>query len=316
MWRYVVRRLFWMIFILLGTAFIIFTIMYFVPGDPADMLLSADATFEEKQAYREMLGLNDPYFVQLVRFLRDTFIRFDFGVSYSFKVPVLEELISRIPRTFMLSLFCMLLDICIGMPLGITAAMHQDSIVDRLIMVIAMVGISVPNFWLALMMILLFTLRLNWLPAYGIETWKHWVMPILASGLMGIANNARQSRSAVLETIRADFVTTARAKGVPERSVIYKHMLPNALIPIVNMLGTRFANSIAGTVVIESVFTFPGVGLYMMTGINNRDYPIVRSCVIVLAAFSSLAILLTDIAYAYIDPRIKAQYAGAGRSHK
>lgn len=316
MWKYIAKRLVWMIFILLGTAFVIFTIMYFVPGDPADMLLSADATFAEKEAYREMLGINDPYIVQLFRFLRDIFLRFDFGISYSFKVPVLDELISRIPRTFLLSFICILLDVFIGIPLGITAAIHQDSLLDRIIMVVAMVGISVPNFWLALMMIMLFSLNLDWLPAYGIGSWQHWIMPVLACGLMGIANNARQSRSAVLENIRADFVTTARAKGVHERSVIYKHMLPNAMIPIVNMLGTRFAGSIAGTVVIETVFSFPGVGMYMMTGINNRDYPIVRSCVIVLAAFSSLAILLTDIAYAYIDPRIKAQYVGAGRSHK
>lgn len=316
MWKYVVRRLLWMIVILLGTAFIIFTIMYFVPGDPADMILSSDATFEEKQAYRESLGLNDPYFVQLLRFFYDTFIRFDFGTSYTFKVPVMDELMSRIPRTFMLSIFCIIIDVVIGLPLGITAAIHQDSIIDRAIMVVAMVGISIPNFWLALMLVLLFSVNLNWLPAYGIGTWKHWIMPIISSGLMGIANNARQSRSAVLETIRADFVTTARAKGLDEGTVIWKHMLPNALIPIVNMLGARFSMAIAGTVVIESVFSFPGVGTYMLTGINNRDYPIVRSCVMVLAVFASCAILLTDIAYAYIDPRIKAQYAGSGREHK
>ena len=316
MWKYVVKRLFWMIFVLLGTAFVIFTVMYFVPGDPADMLLSADATFEQKEAYRETLGLNDPYFVQLLRYLRDTFIRFDFGTSYTFKVPVLAELLRRIPRTFMLSMFCILLDVGIGLPLGITAAIHQDSLVDRFVMLLAMIGISMPNFWLAILMVVLFSQKLHWLPAYGTGTWKHWVMPILSSGLMGIAANARQSRSAVLETIRADFVTTARAKGLGEQKVIYKHMLPNALIPIVNMLGTRFGNSIAGTVVIETVFTFPGVGTYMMTGINNRDYPIVRSCVLVLAVFSAFSVLLTDIAYAYIDPRIKAQYAGAGRSHK
>lgn len=316
MWKYVVKRLFWMIFVLLGTAFVIFTVMYFVPGDPADMLLSADATFEQKEAYREALGLNDPYFVQLLRYLRDTFIRFDFGTSYTFKVPVLAELLRRIPRTFMLSMFCILLDVGIGLPLGITAAIHQDSLVDRFVMLLAMIGISMPNFWLAILMVVLFSQKLQWLPAYGTGTWKHWVMPILSSGLMGIAANARQSRSAVLETIRADFVTTARAKGLGEQKVIYKHMLPNALIPIVNMLGTRFGNSIAGTVVIETVFTFPGVGTYMMTGINNRDYPIVRSCVLVLAVFSAFSVLLTDIAYAYIDPRIKAQYAGAGRSHK
>ena len=305
-----------MIFVLLGTAFVIFTVMYFVPGDPADTLLSADATFEQKEAYRETLGLNDPYFVQLLRYLRDTFIRFDFGTSYTFKVPVLAELLRRIPRTFMLSMFCILLDVGIGLPLGITAAIHQDSLVDRFVMLLAMIGISMPNFWLAILMVVLFSQKLQWLPAYGTGTWKHWVMPILSSGLMGIAANARQSRSAVLETIRADFVTTARAKGLGEQKVIYKHMLPNALIPIVNMLGTRFGNSIAGTVVIETVFTFPGVGTYMMTGINNRDYPIVRSCVLVLAVFSAFSVLLTDIAYAYIDPRIKAQYAGAGRSHK
>jgi peptide/nickel transport system permease protein len=182
-------------------------------------------------------------------------------------------------------------------------------------MILAMAGISMPDFWLALMMILLFSVKLKWLPPFGIGSWQNWIMPVIACSVQGVAVNARQTRSAVLETIRADFVTTARAKGVPEHDVIYKHMLPNALIPVINMLGGAFGRAIAGTVVIETVFSFPGVGVYMMNGINGRDYPVVRGCVLVLAAFSAVAVLIVDLIYGFIDPRIKAQYEGGG-AHK
>lgn len=183
-------------------------------------------------------------------------------------------------------------------------------------MLFSMIGISIPAFWLALLMVMLFSMQLGWLPAFGIATWKHWIMPVVAGAVSGIAMDARQTRSAVLETIRADFVTTARAKGLKENLVVYKHMLPNALIPVINALGGRLAGAIAGTVVIENVFTFPGIGMYLMQGITTRDYPVVRSCVLILAIFSSLVMLLIDLFYAYIDPRIKAQYVRMSQKKK
>ncbi|MGM9608127.1 MAG: ABC transporter permease [Oscillospiraceae bacterium] len=308
MWKYVVKRLLWLILIAICVALLIFTIMWFVPGDPAELILGQEATQEEIQYYRELHGLNDPFFTQMFRYLYDTFIRFDFGTSYVYKTPVVQELAVRIPRTLALGWISIFLNMCIGIPLGIYTAMHRNSFGDQGVMVIAMIGISMPQFWLALMMVVLFSLKLGWLPPFGIDSWKCWIMPIIAGSVAGISMNARQTRAAVLETIRADFVTTARAKGLPQRKVIYKHMLPNALIPVVNQLGGAFGRVIGGTIVIESVFAFPGVGSYMLTGIQMRDYPIVRSCVLIIALFSAFVMLLVDLFYAFLDPRIKAQY--------
>ena len=308
MWKYVVKRLLWLILIAICVALLIFTIMWFVPGDPAELILGQEATQEEIQYYRELHGLNDPFFTQMFRYLYDTFIRFDFGTSYVYKTPVIQELAVRIPRTLALGWISIFLNMCIGIPLGIYTAMHRNSFGDQGVMVIAMIGISMPQFWLALMMVVLFSLKLGWLPPFGIDSWKCWIMPIIAGSVAGISMNARQTRAAVLETIRADFVTTARAKGLPQRKVIYKHMLPNALIPVVNQLGGAFGRVIGGTIVIESVFAFPGVGSYMLTGIQMRDYPIVRACVLIIALFSAFVMLLVDLFYAFLDPRIKAQY--------
>lgn len=309
--RYIGKRLLWMVVVMFSVAVLIFTVMYFIPGDPVDTLLP-DGTYAEKEAYRIALGLDQPYLVQLGQYLYNTFIKFDFGISYSLKKPVIEEFALRLPRTILLSWSCLIIDALIGIPLGITAAMHRNSGIDRGLMVFSMIGVSIPGFWLALMLVMVFSLKLGWLPAFGIDSWKCWVLPVLAGSVGGLATNARQTRSAVLETIRADFITTARAKGVQEKSVIYKHMLPNAMIPIVNGLGGRLATSIGGTVVIETVFSFPGIGTFLMNGITSRDYPVVRSCILVLALFAAFIMLLVDLFYAYIDPRIKAQYQKMG----
>ena len=312
MGRYILRRIISLIVVTICVAILIFTVMYFIPGDPMDIIMP-EATVAEKEAMRESLGLNESYIVQLGTYLYDTFIRFDFGTSYALNSTVISELANRVPRTLLLSWMCILLDALIGIPLGIAAAMHRNSWIDRGLMLFAMIGVSLPNFWLALMLVVVFSLNLGWLPSMGIATWKGWILPIVSNTVGGLASNARQTRSAVLETIRADFVTTARAKGVSENGVIYKHMLPNAMIPIINGLGSRLATSIAGTVVIEQVFSFPGVGTYLITGINSRDYPVVRSSILVLAVFSAVVMLLVDLIYAYIDPRIKAQYQSTGK---
>ena len=306
--RYVIKRIFWLLIIAVCVSTLIFTVMYLVPGDPAVTALGTEATREELAAWRAMYGLDKPYFEQLVTFLRDVFLRGDFGTSYFFGRPVLEEFITRVPRTFLLSLICIVVDAIIGIPLGIIAAKHRNSPLDEGLMVCSIAGISIPGFWLALMMVILFSQRLGWLPAYGIGTWKHWVMPVIAGSLGGLAQNVRMTRSAVLEGLRADFVTTARAKGVPERSVTYKHMLPNAMIPVINSLGGRLAGAISGTVIIETVFAFPGVGTYMTNAVSQRDYPVVRACVLAMALFSAIVMVFVDLVYAYLDPRIKAQY--------
>ena len=316
MWKYILKRVAWLLLVLVGTAFVIFTVMYFVPGDPADIALPASATFEERQAFRNELGLNDSYMVQLGRYLYQTFIKLDFGTSWTYNVPVMQELFSRMPRTFMLSLITIVLGAVIGIPLGIYAALHQNRWQDHTMMVLAMVGVSMPEFWLALMLVILFCLRLQWLPAFGIGSVANWVLPVITGTVAGIAKNARQMRSSTLETVRSDYISTARAKGVPERSVIYKHMLPNALIPIINIIGAQFGKSIGGTVVLESVFTFPGVGLFLLNSINTRDLPAIRSSVLILAFFTAVVMRIVDIIYACIDPRIKAQYVASGKGRR
>lgn len=307
MWRYITQRLLWLIVIIVCVAMVIFTIMWFVPGDPAQIMLGTGATAQDIADMREILGLNEPFLTQLGNYLWDL-LHLDFGTSYTYKIPVIEEFATRLPRTLLLGLISIALNIIIGIPLGITAATHRNTFQDQGLLVGAMVFISVPQFFLAQMLVVLFSVQLGWLPPFGIDSWKCWIMPILAGSLSGIAQIARQTRSAVLETIRADFVTTARAKGLEERKVIYKHMLPNALIPVVSDLGMQLAMVVSGSVVIESVFSFPGIGTYLLTGINARDYPVVRGCVLFLATFSAVVILLVDLLYAYLDPRIKAQY--------
>jgi len=306
--RYILNRLLWLVIITFCVAVLIFVVMWFVPGDPAQIILGSGATAADVAALREKMGLNEPFLVQLGTYLSDTFLHFDLGTSYSYKVPVIDEFLVRLPRTLMLGLITVFLQTIIGVPLGVTAAVHRNSFQDQGLLVAAMVFISVPQFWLALMMVVVFSVKLGWLPSHGISDWTCWIMPILANTLSGLAMNARQTRSAVLETIRADFVTTARAKGLPEQKVISKHMLPNALIPVINGLGMQLAMVVGGTVVIESVFTFPGIGLYMLDGITARDYPVIRSCVLILAVFAAVITLAVDIVYAYLDPRIKAQY--------
>lgn len=316
MWRYIVQRLLWLVVILACVAILIFTILYFVPGDPAEIALGSESTMEERYEWREGYGLNDPYLKQLGTYLYNTFLHFDLGNSYSNKTPVVREFGARLPRTLGLGLICLSINVILGIPLGIACALHRNTFLDHLLTVIAMLGMCVPGFWLALLMQQFFGAKLQILPVMGVGTWKHWILPVIAGSIAGVAGNVRQTRSAVLETIRADFITTARAKGVSENGVIYKHMLPNALIPILAMLGGAFGGVISGTVIIETVFTFPGVGMYMLTGTQARDYPVIRGCVLILAAFSAFAVLLVDLAYGMVDPRIKAQYVGYSKKSK
>ncbi len=292
----------------MGVAITIFTVMYFVPGDPAVIILGTEATEQELEMKREELGLNDPYIVQLGTYLNKVFLHFDFGTSYTSGQSIMQEILTRLPRTVTIGFTSMMLTFIIGIPLGITAAVHQNGWGDRLCMVAALAGVSIPEFWLALMMVILFSLRLGWLPASGIGSWQCYIMPILASSVGGMAGLARQSRSSMLEVIRSDYITTARAKGVPERDVIYKHALPNALLPIITVAGMHLANIFGGSVVIENVFSIPGIGSYMILAINNRDYPVVEACVLFLAIIFCVVVVLIDVAYGLADPRIKAQY--------
>lgn len=311
--KYILKRLLMTVFVVISAAFLIFTIMYFVPGDPARLLLGADATAAQVEAKREMLGLNQPYLVRLGTFLKDAFLHFDLGTSWVYNTPVLDGIKSRLPRTFLLGTLCVLTSTAIGIPIGITSAVHHHKWQDRSFMVIAMGCVSLPDFWFAMMLILIFSLKLNLLPSFGIGSWKNYILPVISGSVQGIGALARQTRSSMLEVSRSDYVTTARAKGVPENKVITKHMLSNALIPIITTIGGQFGSAICGTIVIEQVFSMPGIGGYLSTAINSRDYPVLQGSVIVMAILIALIMLVVDLVYAWVDPRIKAQYVSQSK---
>ncbi|NTV89234.1 MAG: ABC transporter permease [Clostridiales bacterium] len=313
MGRYIIKRLLWMIPVIIGVTILIFTIMYFTPGDPAAIILGSNATQADIALKRHQMGLDAPYIVRLLSYLRDVFLHFDFGTSYIQRTPVVNEMLQRLPHTVTIAVICIILQTIIGTPLGIIAAVNRNSWGDRIAMFIALFGVSIPSFWVGLMLVLVFSVKLGWLPAFGIGGIMFYILPCIANALPGIASQARQTRSSMLEVIRSDYITTARAKGLSERSVLFRHALPNALIPIITVLGNGFSMMLGGTIVIETVFAIPGIGTYMMNAINNRDYPVIQGSVVLLAIVFSLIMLLVDLIYAFVDPRIKGQYESKKR---
>ena len=317
MGKYILKRLLWMIPIVLGVSILVFTMMSFCPGDPAQIILGATATEADLAAKRVELGLTDPFLVRLGNYLSQVFLHGDLGQSWNSKVNIMSQIAERLPRTLTLSLVTLFIAFGLGIPLGIMAATHQNRWQDSVSMVFALLGVAIPNFWLALMLILLFAVRLGWLPAMGIDAGlKSYILPAL-SGCMGtLATCARQTRSSMLDVIRADYITTARSKGVKEKDVIWKHALKNALIPIITMLGSAFGRLLGGMIIIETIFAIPGMGQLVIGAVNNRDYPVVQGGTIFLAISFSICMLLVDLLYAAVDPRIKAQYASAKKPVK
>ena len=313
MLRYIGKRLLWMIPIVLGVTIFVFTMMTFCPGDPAEIILGSTATAADLEAKRVELGLNQPFIVRLAEYMSDVFIHFDLGTSWLTGVEIVPTIMERLPRTLMLTIATLIISFGFGIPLGIVAATHQNRWQDHVSMILALIGVAIPNFWLALMLILVFSVELGWLPAMGIGTGLagivYYILPAMSNCAGALANCARQTRSSMLDVIRADYITTARAKGVPENQVIIKHGLKNALIPIITMMGTTFGRLLGGAMIIETIFSIPGMGTYIIGAVNNRDYPIVQGGTIFLAITFSLLMLLVDLLYAAVDPRIKAQYS-------
>lgn len=308
MLRFIGRRLLQMIPILLIVAVLIFTLMEFVPGDPVEIMLGNTATPQQVEEARERLGLNDPFFVRFFSFMKNA-VRLNFGESYMTGTSVGAELLQRFPRTLTIASLSILVTITIGIPIGIQCAIHADKLSDRIWLFITLLANSMPSFWLALLLVLLFSLKLKLLPSNGSGGLKYYILPVIASSMGSLASIARQTRASMLEVIRADYITTAKSKGLSQRNIIMKHALPNALIPIITVIGAQFSFLLGGTTVIESVFSLPGIGLYIINGISNRDYPIVRGGIMYIAITFSVLMLLIDIIYAFADPRIKAQYA-------
>lgn len=305
MLRYIVRRVLFLIPVLLGVAFCVFTLLYLTPGDPARMVLGDMATDEAIKEFRDKEGLNDPYLVQFGNYVWKA-INGDIGRSYSSRRPVMKELLTAFPYTLKLSAFAMIIAILIGIPCGIISAIKQYSWFDTITMIFAMVGLSMPVFWLGLLLILLFSVHLRWLPSSGFSTFKAMILPSVALAAQSISMVTRMTRSSMLEVVRADYIRTARAKGQKESVVIWVHALRNALIPVVTLCGLQFGSLLSGAILTETVFAVPGVGQLMIRAIMARDYPMVQGGVLFVAIAFSIVNLLVDLLYAYIDPRIKA----------
>lgn len=306
--KYILRRVLLLIPVIIGVTFIVYTIMYLTPGDPAQIILGENAPEESVQKLREEMGLNDPFIVQYMRFLKNA-IRGDFGRSYTTKRLVFDEVLSRFPATLKLTISGMIVAVAIGIPIGIISATKQYSAVDSISMVLALLGVSMPNFWLGLMLILLFSVRLKWLPSGGDIGFNSLILPAITLGTGVAAIITRMTRSSMLEVIRQDYIRTARAKGVVEKKVINKHALGNALIPVITVIGLQFGYLLGGAVLTETVFSWPGVGRLMVDAIKQKDTPTVLASVIFMSVVFSVANLLVDILYAFIDPRIRSQYS-------
>ncbi len=308
MGKYILKRIMMMIPVLLGVTLLIFTLLYFAEGDPARNLLGADATEEEVQELRDEWGLDDPFLVRYGRYLKQLIIDHDLGTSYVTKQDISSEIFSRFQVTVVVALESVFLALIFGTILGVVAAVRQNTWLDNTSMVVALIGASMPGFWVGLVLSILFALTLHWLPASGWGTFQQTILPSVSLALASAGTLARQTRSSMLEVIRQDYIVTAKAKGISRFKVIYVHALRNALIPIVTSAGMQLSWLIGGTVVTETVFSVPGLGMYMVTAINQRDYPVIQGSVLYMAFAFSIVMLLVDILYAFIDPRIRAKY--------
>lgn len=308
MWKYVIRRLLLIIPILLGVTILIFFVMELSPGDPASTILGAGASQEAIDMLNKELGYDRPMLVRLSSYISNVFLRGDFGVSYRSRLPVLDSILVCIPISLRVAFFAITFAAMVGIPIGVLSAVKQYSLLDTIPTVTSLFLSALPGFWLGMILLYLFALKLGWLPPYGVDTWKGFILPTISLGLPYAAQEMRFTRSSMLETIRSDYVRTARAKGAAERRVIWRHALKNALLPVITVTGTIFAAMLGGAVVTESLYSIPGLGSLLVTSIKIKDVPTVMGCTFVLAAMCSVVLLCVDLLYAVIDPRIKAKY--------
>ncbi len=304
MLKYIVKRLLMVIPVLLGVTIIIFTILYFAPGDPAVMALGEGTPEAALEAYRVEMGINGTYIERLVRYVGNV-ARGDLGLSFQSRKPVVSELMQRIPQTLTMATWGIILATVLGVFLGIVSATRQYSFWDTIATIGALFGVSMPMFWQGLMLILIFSVHFNFFPASGFSSVKHMIMPISALGIQISANIMRSTRSSMLDVLRQDYIRTARSKGQKESRVIMGHALKNAMIPVVTVIGVQFSKMLAGSVIIESIFSIPGIGKYMIDAINARNYAAVQGSVLLIAFTGCILNLAVDIMYTFIDPRLK-----------
>ena len=305
--RYIIKRLLLFIPIILGISFIVLILIDITPGDPVAILAGWDAKPEVVAQVAADLRLDRPLLVRYVEFVGNA-LQGDFGRSYRNKRPVMTDILSRFPYTALLATVSVLLAVVIGLPLGVYAATHQYSWKDNASIFATLILVSMPSFWLALLLVRVFSVGLGWTPVSGITKWTSWILPMFSIAVGYAASIARQARSNMLQVIREDFIVTARAKGQSERVVIYRHALKNACIPLIMTIGSLFGMALGGALITENIFSIPGLGQYTIVALTNVDYPAIQGSVLFLSLISCTVILLIDIAFAFIDPRIRSQY--------
>ncbi|CAA9555916.1 MAG: ABC transporter, permease protein 1 (cluster 5, nickel/peptides/opines) [uncultured Thermomicrobiales bacterium] len=309
---FIVRRLLLLFPVLLIVGVIVFTLVHLTPGDPASVMLGRDATTEQKDALREQLGLDEPFHVQFVQWFGDA-LRLDFGDSLFIGKPVTEALLERVQPTGLLTLYSLTLSILIAIPAGVIAAVRANSLPDRLLMVVSIGGAAIPSFFFGILLILLFAVVLGWLPSGGyadigddpVQHLRYMLLPTIALGFSAAGLLARLVRSTMLDVFNEDYVRTAYAKGLLRRRVVLGHALRNAMIPVLTVIGISLAGMLGGAVVIETVFNIPGMGRLLVQSVTRRDFPVVQGAVMTVAAIQVLVMLLVDVLYVYVDPRVR-----------
>jgi peptide/nickel transport system permease protein len=301
--RYIFRRLLLLIPVLIGVSVIVFSLVRLIPGDPAELLLGEDYTQEAAEELRAEWGLDKPIYIQYLIFLKQL-LQGDLGTSIRSGRPVTQELLQRFKNTVQLAILAVILASAIGISAGIIAGTRPFSLIDSLTMVGSVAGVSMPVFWLGLMLIYLFAVNLNWLPAVGIGGIKHLILPGITLSAFTMATIARQSRSSMLEVMEQDYITTARSKGLTESGIIRRHAIKNAMIPIITVQGVMVGRLLGGSIVTETVFAYPGMGKLLIDGIVGRDYPIVQGAILFYALSFSMINLVVDLIYVFFDPRI------------
>ncbi len=302
--NFLVSRLISAIIVIFGVSVLVFLLIHMVPGDPVEVMLGETSLAADREALRHALGLDLPIHIQLWSYLSGL-LRFDLGISLYSRQPISELLLERIPATLMLALAGLLIAMLIAFPLGIIAALRKDTAVDSGAMVFAMLGISIPNFWMGPILIMVFSLWLGWLPVSGKTGIASLVLPALTLGTAMAAILSRMVRMTLLEQLGEDYVRTARAKGLPWSTIVIKHAMKNAMLPVITLLGLQLGALLAGAVITEIVFSWPGIGQLIIESIHRRDYPVVQACVLLISLVYVMVNTLTDLCYAWFDPRIR-----------
>lgn len=314
MWKYVLKRILLTIPIILAVVFVVFTMLYFAPGDVTMQMLGSRWTPEASAELQHELGIDKPFFTQFINYITGL-LRGDMGISYMTREPVINMLKVSLPNTLYILFASVVMSIVISIPIGILAALKPNSLFSNFTTVFSLIGVSAPSFWLGLLLTLLFALKLNWLPASGLESFKALILPTVVLSLSHLAALSRTTRSSMIESMRMDYIRTAKAKGVKQKTIVLKHALRNALMPTVSLVGFIIGEMMGGATVVETIFGISGMGRLLVDSVLKRDTNPVLGCVTIMAIGVAVMSVLTDVAFAYLDPRIKAQYVSGGKSN-